>query len=377
MTRHIVIITTSFPIDCDGSEAAGAFAHDFVESLSRGTKVSVIAPGFRSEQETNNGISVYRYWTPRNKPLSTLNPLNPFQLMQILMVLVSGFRATSMLNKTTDSIDFVFCLWVFPSGLWGRWLAKSRNVQYGTWALGSDIWSLSKIPVLGQVIKRILTKSSSNFADGFSLASDVQTISGKHCDFLPSSRHIPIIEKKPNTQGPFKLGFLGRWHENKGIDILIDALSLLEDDDWSRINKVTLAGGGPLQDLVSSSVQELSSKGRAVELRGFLDQQQAADFISEHDYILLPSRKDSIPVILSDAIRNYSPLISTPVGDMPELITKYNCGILSFGFSAVEFSEAIKMALSTAPGQFLKKREILISDFSVDHSAAKLLENAG
>ena len=91
--------------------------------------------------------------------------------------------------------------------------------------------------------------------------------------------------------------------------------------------------------------------------------------------MLLPSRLDSIPVIFSDALGHSSPLVSTPVGDMPVLIDRYQCGVLADGFSASEFARAIKVAVSSNPGQFLGMREELMLEFSPGQSARKLLDN--
>ncbi len=375
MTRHIVIITTSYPITSDGSEAAGAFAHDFVAALAKEASVSVIAPGQDNEIKNNGDVTIYRYWTPQGKPLSTLNPLNPVQLVQIARVLLAGFRAARMLHKSEAKLDFIFCLWIFPSGLWGSWLARKRKINYGTWSLGSDVWRLSRIAGLRQLLQSILSGSLVNFADGHQLCSDVKELSKEHCEFLPSCRNMPVLEKSINTTGPYKLGYLGRWHENKGTDILLDALSQLDEKAWDNISLVTIAGGGPLDELVRQGARELSDLGRPVEVKNYLGQEEAAEFIASHDYILLPSRLDSIPVIFSDALGNSSPLVSTPVGDMPALIDRYQCGVLADGFSASEFARAIKVAVSSNPGQFLGMREELMLEFSPGQSARKLLDN--
>ncbi len=46
-------------------------------------------------------------------------------------------------------------------------------------------------------------------------------------------------------RAPYRLAFLGRWHPNKGTDLLLDALHQLRDEDWHRIEAVRIAGGAP------------------------------------------------------------------------------------------------------------------------------------
>jgi hypothetical protein len=42
---HIAIVTTSFPGEKPGSEAAGSFVSDFTEELAKHAQVTVLAPG--------------------------------------------------------------------------------------------------------------------------------------------------------------------------------------------------------------------------------------------------------------------------------------------------------------------------------------------
>ncbi|MBK8122824.1 MAG: hypothetical protein IPK54_04560 [Dokdonella sp.] len=44
-SRALVLVTTSFPIAGDGSEAAGSFVSDLVEEVAVKTPVRVVAPG--------------------------------------------------------------------------------------------------------------------------------------------------------------------------------------------------------------------------------------------------------------------------------------------------------------------------------------------
>jgi hypothetical protein len=147
--KTIVVITTSYPRDASGSEAAGAFVADFVDELSHKAKVIVLAPGehqatkLKSYEQTSSidetgEIHIYRYWSP-DKPLGELS-INSFRnIIAIVRVLASGLLTAHKIARNHQQIDFVFGLWVFPSGFWARYLAWLKNCHYGTWALGSDI----------------------------------------------------------------------------------------------------------------------------------------------------------------------------------------------------------------------------------------------
>ncbi|WP_237582769.1 hypothetical protein, partial [Salmonella sp. hn-h4] len=75
----------------------------------------------------------------------------------------------------------------------------------------------------------------------------------------------------PRSQPPYRLLFLGRWHPNKGVDLLLDSLAMLRDEDWQAIERVEIQGGGPMEGLVRERVAALYEARRPVEVGGFLD----------------------------------------------------------------------------------------------------------
>ena len=59
--RALLLITTSFPQQVGGSEAAGSFVADLALALAAYLPVRVVAPGERSGREAwAEGVTVYR-----------------------------------------------------------------------------------------------------------------------------------------------------------------------------------------------------------------------------------------------------------------------------------------------------------------------------
>ncbi len=347
--KHIVLVTTSFPEGVPGSESAGSFVADFAVSLSEYCRVTVVAPGLNGGREDwMNGLSVRRYQVS-SLPLSLLNPCNPVHWPAIAGAMTAGRKALRRLCEE-QAIDHIFALWVFPSGYWAFRESRKRGIPYSVWALGSDIWVLSKIPGMRTILKKIVLGSAMSFADGYLLKRDVEALSGWPCEFLASTRDIPALpSKRLREEPPYRLAFLGRWHPNKGVDILLESLALLKAKDWEKIEEIRIFGGGPLMGRVMAGCQELARAGRPVTVGGYLDKTEAAALLAWADYVLLPSRVESIPVIFSDAMKNLCPVIATPVGDLPLLITKYEMGIIAAQAEAVAFSRAISLMLTRPP----------------------------
>lgn len=374
----LVLVTTSFPIRGDGSEAAGSFVSDFAEELARHVPVRVVAPGPESIRERwGAGVDVFRYASPE-KPLSTLKPWKPGDLLQIVRVLRAGSVATRR-AVAAGPTSHILALWILPSGYWARSAARAHNLPYSVWALGSDIWSLGRVPGIRSVLRHVIRGATNRYADGLELGDDAMSISARPFAFLPSTRRLEGHRVQPLASSPpYRLLFLGRWHTNKGVDLLLDALALLDPNDWERIASVEICGGGPLESLVKAGVDTLRGSGRPVELRGYLDKAAAEDAILRADYLLIPSRIESIPVVFSDAMKLDCPVVSMPTGDLQALVTNEpHCGIVAKEISAPAFATALSNALSQAPALFSAGTRARAAQFDLGSAAQSVLAGMG
>lgn len=373
--KHIALVTTSFPEDVPGSESAGSFVADLAASLSQHCKVTVIAPGLKGGIEAwEKNLSIRRYPVP-SLPLSLLTPRNPRHWPRIARTMQAG-RMTLKSLCDENTIDHIFALWLFPSGYWAYQEKKARGVPYSVWALGSDVWVLSKIPGMKNILRDIIRGSLMSFADGYILKQDVEAISGRPCEFLASTRDFPILsEKRLKEAPPYRLAYLGRWHPNKGIDILLESLELLKGPDWEKIEEIKIFGGGPMEGLVSSACEALKRKGHPVTIGGYLDKGGAAELLAWTDYLLLPSRIESIPVIYSDAMKSRCPVISTPVGDLPRLTACLKSGLLSEEVNELAFAKAIRVGLhDRSPSLYADGLDKASAEFDLGAIVRKFVE---
>ncbi len=371
--KEIALVTTSYPdrVAESGQEAAGAFVADFAAELSGHARVHVVAAASEDHVEDRGNLSIHRFAVPR-RPLSLLSPANPADWPRIVRSLRAGARALDQVAASA-TLSHVLALWALPSGAWARAVQRRYGVPYSTWALGSDIWSLGRIPVVRGVLRAVLRQAAHRYADGLVLGEDVEAIAGMPCDFLPSSRRLAAPQRTHEAAPPYRLAFLGRWHPNKGADLLLDALQALGDDDWKRIREVRYCGGGPLEETVRTGVQRLVDAGRPVVLQGYLDRAQATELYCWADYLLLPSRIESIPVIFSDAMQCGVPLISTPVGDLQRLIEAYGVGVMAQQASSDAMRDAIRRALAGSPAELAAGLERARADFDVGAGGEEVL----
>ncbi len=371
----LVLITTSFPIKGDGSEAAGSFVVDLVEELARHLPVRVVAPGRTSGQERwSVGVEVFRYAAP-DRPLSTLKYWHARDLWWVVRVLRGGQAAARA--AASGPVAHILALWGLPSGEWARRIASERGVDYSVWMLGSDVWSLGKVPFVRSLLVRAIRHARHAYADGYLLADDARRIAGVPVEFLPSTRRIGLVERSaPRGKPPYRLLFLGRWHPNKGVDLLLDALELLGDADWQAIERVDIQGGGALEGLVRARVSMLQSIGRPVEAGRYLTKSEAETAITDSDWVLIPSRIESIPVVFSDAVKLGRPIVAMPVGDLPRLFSQHDIGCLASGVSAMEFAHALIAAIHGDATRFGRGLQEVASYFNIRENVANTILNA-
>ena len=155
---------------------------------------------------------------------------------------------------------------------------------------------------------------------------------------------------------------------------MLDALRLLSEEAWSAIAEVTIAGGGPLEDAVRRSAADLEGAGRPIRLLGFLGTDEAAREIARADWLLIPSRIESIPVVLSDALKAGRPVIATPVGDMTRIVGSHPaCGIVTEAVTAASIAHAIAKATRAGPGRYLEGVSRTASTFDLGKIADRIL----
>jgi glycosyltransferase involved in cell wall biosynthesis len=374
--RRILIISTSYPASqSSGAEAAGSFVADFAEELSRHLEVTVVAPGKMNSREDCKSLSVRRFACAR-LPLSLLNPVNPRDWCAILDVLRRGRQLVDAVTHETR-FDHVLALWALPSGYWARCVWRASGVPYSVWTLGSDIWTLGKIPFVRSLLSVVLRDAATCFSDGLVLRDDtVRIAGGRSCHFLPSIRRLPVVTRGTRDTGArMRLAFLGRWHPNKGIDLLLEALEGLGDTEWSAIEEVRICGGGPMEALVHERCDRLNHQSRQLTVTGFLDKNEAAALLAWADYLVIPSRIESIPVIFSDAIQAGCPVLATPVGDLPRLVSRYKVGMIAEAVSSTAIQILIRRAIAHPTTNFEPAIAVARGDFSVEGACRAFLNS--
>ena len=130
-----------------------------------------------------------------------------------------------------------------------------------------------------------------------------------------------------------------------------------------------------MQAEVHREVERMRAAGRAVRLLGYLCKDEAEAEIAAADYLLIPSRIESIPVVFSDAMKLECPVVSMPVGDLPRLIGENDVGVLASDVSATAYARALSSALRMPASACMRQLQACARQFDLPSIARKLAGN--
>lgn len=156
---NIQVITSSYPAyPEDPSGTAGLFVRAFALELYRQGHQVVIQPVARKQKYTpDDGLIVEPLsWQGGDHELASLNLYSPLNWFTVLVFFLRARQQVIQAHKQYK-IERTLCLWAVPSGFLGYLMSRSLNKPYDVWALGSDIWRIRKIPLLGRfLLKKII-----------------------------------------------------------------------------------------------------------------------------------------------------------------------------------------------------------------------------
>ncbi|CAN5611769.1 glycosyltransferase family 4 protein [soil metagenome] len=186
-----------------------------------------------------------------------------------------------------------------------------------------------------------------------------------HCDLnpdrvivLPNPVEIPASIPDRSASSVTRFVFLGRIGQRKGAFDLLQAFANLPADCLPQA-QLTLAGDGELEK-AGELIKQLNIEGY-VELPGWIDLEQHNQLLGDADVFILPSYNEGLPMAMLEAMAWGLPVISTPVGGIPEVIVSGENGYLADPGDIKALSAAMQSlveddALRLAMGRSARKR---------------------
>ncbi|MEE9412099.1 MAG: glycosyltransferase family 4 protein [Methylococcales bacterium] len=128
--------------------------------------------------------------------------------------------------------------------------------------------------------------------------------------------------KNREIHDPVNVLLLGRLEYRKGIHVILKAIKILADKNISFV----LAGDGDIEG-TRKFVKENSFE-TIVTVPGWISGDQKLALLKEADIYILPSYQEGLPISILEAMSAGLPIISTPVGGIPDAVIDGENGYL-------------------------------------------------
>jgi colanic acid/amylovoran biosynthesis glycosyltransferase len=211
------------------------------------------------------------------------------------------------------------------------WLRELHGITYSFTGHANDIFCPTDFPVsnadLAQAATFVVTET--DFAKNW-MEQQHPSLRGRV--FRIYNGIDSRFPEKPPATNPPRILSVGRYVEKKGFPDLIQACRILRDR--GLVFSCSIIGEGPMHRELESLVRELGLAG-FVEVAGPRSQNAVRSALAEADLFVLacvPDQEggsDNLPTVIMEAMMCGTPVVSTALAGIPEMITSGRTGILT------------------------------------------------
>ena len=189
-------------------------------------------------------------------------------------------------------------------------------------------------PFLPQPLKRFWKKlphiksASEIIALTPEMGTQIERELGRKPAIIPNGLDLdtfyPSFEKKKYSNNPTIIT-LSRIDDKKGLEYAIQSMPKIQEHYPNTILKIV--GDGDYRVVLEKLVEEMGLE-KSVEFTGLIPNTDVPNYLRDADLFLIPSLTEGFSLTALEAIACGLPLISTPVGVVPEIIGEWNNGII-------------------------------------------------
>lgn len=275
------------------------------------------------------------------------------------------------INSGGRPIDLVDAHYLYPDGVAAARISQVRKIPYVLTARGSDVNVISNYRRPRKMMLNAASGAAAIVAVSQALADKMAEIgmpadkihvirNGVDLDFF-NVLDTAAEEQVPRVRPVFVS--VGNLLKTKGHDVALKFIAGLPDA------KLRIIGTGPEAPHLCTLINELGLQER-VSLEGRLDPEQLRAAYRTADALILMSRREGLPNVLLESLACGTPVLATPVGGIPEVVTSTACGQLVPEPSVDALTEAWRRLQSDPVPRGLVRRQV--ENFGWERSATVL-----
>ena len=179
-------------------------------------------------------------------------------------------------------------------------------------------------------------------------------------------------------QRPSRILAVGRLVEKKGFDVLVDACHLLRQRGTEF--RCDIVGTGDREAVLQTAIAK-RQLAEVVQLRGPLPQREVMQALRESSVLAVPcvvgddGNRDGLPTVILEAMALGTPVVSTDVTGIPEVVRHQETGLLVPQRDPAALADALASLLRDAPQRVrlaAEARHRMEADFAATATAAQL-----
>lgn len=328
-----------------------------------GVEVQVLAPTYKGlKSHEIDGVKVNRFrYAPKDWEMLTHEEGAPskmaskpwLQLLAIPYIISGFFRCLSICRKWKP--DVIHAHWPFPHAYIALGAAKLFRIPLVLNFHGAELLLIRKKKWVRPLLKFAIGQAQAVFANSSFTASKIKALRKVDVEWSPygttlgsdaSAAASPCNQMHP-VNGKFKILFVGRHIERKGITYLIEAAKHLPADRF----EIRIVGVGDLTDKLTAQAAAYPQ----VTFTGKLSPEALEYEYRTANVFTLPAIVDSkgdtegLGVVLIEAMELGLPIVASNVGGIPDVVVNGQSGLLVPEKDPVALANAFK-TLATNPG---------------------------
>ena len=318
-----------------------------------GVEIQVLAPAYKGlKSHEIDGVKVNRFrYAPAGWEFLTHEEGAPskmaskpwLQLLAIPYIISGFFKCIGICRKFRP--DVIHAHWPFPHAYIALGAARLFRIPLVLNFHGAELLLIRKKKWVKPLLKFAIGQAQAVFANSSFTADKIKALRNVDVEWSPYGTTLPTDERRGTDgagalrevephpiNGKFKILFVGRHIERKGICYLIEAAKYLPRDQF----EIRIVGVGDITDKLKAQAAEVSTTPDAANIifTGKLSPEELANEYKTANVFTLPAIVDSkgdtegLGVVLIEAMELGLPVVASNVGGIPDVVVDGVSGIL-------------------------------------------------